>query len=114
MLKILNLPKFDLNLAIEKTSQKTGISEDIIEKNLWVCFVLKYLFTDFLYKNYLVFKGGTSLSKGFNYIKRFSEDIDIVLDWKILNLLKLKDVYYDEKFINRKRNEATNNLRFPV
>ncbi|SYV90771.1 Uncharacterised protein, partial [Metamycoplasma alkalescens] len=35
MLKILNLPKFDLNLAIEKTSQKTGISEDIIEKNLW-------------------------------------------------------------------------------
>ncbi|ENY54014.1 Hypothetical protein, DUF1814 family [Metamycoplasma alkalescens 14918] len=108
MLKILNLPKFDLNLVIEKTSQKTGISEDIIEKDLWVCFVLKYLFTNFLYKDYLVFKGGTSLSKGFNYIKRFSEDIDIVLDWRILNLLKLKDVYYDEKFINRKRNEATN------
>ncbi len=53
------------------------------------------LFTKFKYKDSIYFKGGTSLSKVYNLIERFSEDIDLVLDWRILNY------YQDEPYINR-------------
>jgi hypothetical protein len=56
----------------------------IIEKDFWVCLVLKTLFTDSTFKDSLVFKGGTSLSKVYRVIERFSEDIDLVLDWKLI------------------------------
>lgn len=55
-----------------------GSSAAIIEKDFWVCWSLKRLFG--LPKGAsatLVFKGGTSLSKGFGAIRRFSEDIDL-------------------------------------
>ncbi|WP_228128962.1 nucleotidyl transferase AbiEii/AbiGii toxin family protein [Acinetobacter guillouiae] len=54
---------------------------EIAEKDLWVCWVLKMLFE---MPNHLdmAFKGGTSLSKVFNVIDRFSEDIDITLDYR--------------------------------
>ena len=52
----------------------------------WVCFMLDHLFHDCKYKNAFVFKGGTSLSKSYHVIERFSEDIDLILDWrKIMN-----------------------------
>lgn len=56
------------------TSQKLEISEDIVEKDYYVTMILKKL-SDIEYP--LVFKGGTSLSKAFHVIERFSEDIDI-------------------------------------
>ena len=46
--------------------------------------VLDYLFHKCVYKDYFIFKGGTSLSKCFNLINRFSEDIDLILKWNIL------------------------------
>ena len=63
---------------------KLGIRPTIIEKDFWVCLVLRILFVDSPYRENLVFKGGTSLSKVFQLINRFSEDIDLVLDWKVL------------------------------
>ncbi len=48
--------------------------------------MLDYLFTKSKYKNDFTFKGGTSLSKGFNIINRFSEDIDLILNWTILGV----------------------------
>ncbi|MDR2833713.1 MAG: nucleotidyl transferase AbiEii/AbiGii toxin family protein [Streptococcaceae bacterium] len=42
------------------------------------------LFHHSKYAKYFAFKGGTSLSKSFNIIKRFSEDIDLILDWRVL------------------------------
>ncbi len=53
-----------------------GFNEAIIEKDFWVCWTLEMLFHHSDYGQNLSFKGGTSLSKGFNLIKRFSEDID--------------------------------------
>ena len=48
--------------------------------------MLDHLFHDCRYKNAFVFKGGTSLSKSYHVIERFSEDIDLILDWrKIIN-----------------------------
>jgi predicted nucleotidyltransferase component of viral defense system len=56
----------------------------IVEKDFWVCWILKLLFEEAALKNQMVFKGGTSLSKVFGLIDRFSEDIDLVLDWRLL------------------------------
>jgi Nucleotidyl transferase AbiEii toxin, Type IV TA system len=65
-------------------ADKLGIRPTVIEKDFWVCLVLKILFTESPFKEQLVFKGGTSLSKVFKLIDRFSEDIDLVLDSKVL------------------------------
>lgn len=69
---------------IRATSQAMNLSEGIVEKDYWVCFVLDYLFSDSPWKSNLAFKGGTSLSKCYQIISRFSEDIDLVLDWRLL------------------------------
>jgi len=60
--------------AILLTSQKSEVSEDIVEKDYYVTLILKKL-SQIEYP--VVFKGGTSLSKAFGVIDRFSEDIDI-------------------------------------
>jgi len=63
----------------QQTSSKLGIPIAMIEKDFWVCWVLWKLFGDAEIKEVLRFKGGTSLSKSYNLIERFSEDLDIVL-----------------------------------
>lgn len=93
------------------TSRKLKMSEAIIEKDFWVCWCLKYLFHDFRYKDFICFKGGTSLSKVYHCIERFSEDIDLALDWKLLDISK-EQVYENKSnrqqdFFNKKANEKT-------
>lgn len=56
----------------------------IVEKDLWVCIVLDYLFHHSKWKGQFAFKGGTCLSKVYHLIERFSEDIDLILDWRVL------------------------------
>jgi hypothetical protein len=51
-----------------------------VEKDFWVCWILRALFTLPEIGAHLTFKGGTSLSKGWKPIARFSEDIDVVID----------------------------------
>ncbi|MCM1540838.1 MAG: nucleotidyl transferase AbiEii/AbiGii toxin family protein [Blautia sp.] len=55
-------------------SERTGVAADIVEKDYYVTMILRILSTA---KYTVVFKGGTSLSKAFGVIDRFSEDIDI-------------------------------------
>lgn len=66
----------------QATAISMGMQPDVIEKDFWVCFILDHLFHDCMYKNAFVFKGGTSLSKSYHAIERFSEDIDLILDWR--------------------------------
>lgn len=66
------------------TAQALQVHAAIIEKDFWVCWVLDYLFQGSPWKDKLVFKGGTSLSKAYHAIERFSEDIDLILDWRLL------------------------------
>lgn len=61
---------------IELTAQQLKINSRFIEKDYWVTYVLKNL-SNSEFKDKLVFKGGTSLSKAFKLISRFSEDIDL-------------------------------------
>ena len=79
----LDLPKqrqFDL---FNQLSAMTGIQPQAIEKDAWVTLTLRMVFSSEI-EQYLVFKGGTSLSKAYNLIERFSEDIDIAVDRKYL------------------------------
>lgn len=84
MNKLLEISDDELDLVIQNTSDKLNLSKAIVEKDLWVCVILKYLFSEFKYRDSIVFKGGTSLSKVYKLIERFSEDIDLALDWNVL------------------------------
>jgi hypothetical protein len=64
--------------TLAQTQLRSGIPVKAIEKDWWVTLVLKALFQS-AYAEYMVFKGGTSLSKCWKIINRFSEDIDIAL-----------------------------------
>ncbi|MCD4708934.1 MAG: nucleotidyl transferase AbiEii/AbiGii toxin family protein [Candidatus Sabulitectum sp.] len=63
------------------TAAVRNIAPIAIEKDFWVCFVLNELFSSEFLRSKLMFKGGTSLSKVYGIIERFSEDIDLVLNW---------------------------------
>lgn len=66
------------NDAILATAQQKGIKEIYVEKDYWVTLALNRIFTSDIGKE-AVFKGGTALSKCYNIIERFSEDIDMVI-----------------------------------
>lgn len=74
----------NLKALFGNVSVKSGLAPAIVEKDFWVCLTLDYLFNDSPWRNRLAFKGGTSLSKAFNLIQRFSEDIDLILDWRLI------------------------------
>nr|WMC98315.1 nucleotidyl transferase AbiEii/AbiGii toxin family protein [Aminobacter aminovorans] len=79
--KVALLPADDRAALFGETGAQRGVVDTIIEKDFWVCWTLRRLFG--LPKGTtasLVFKGGTSLSKAFSAIRRFSEDIDLSFD----------------------------------
>lgn len=80
----LHLNKKELSAAIRATSEYYKINPVFVEKDYWITLVLKRL-SESKFKNDVVFKGGTSLSKGYNLINRFSEDVDIA----VLNVDKI-------------------------
>src|SRR6266498_3831120 len=62
------------------TAQRLGTAVQNVEKDFWVCWALDALFNGLAEDSpRLLFKGGTSLSKSFGLIDRFSEDIDITV-----------------------------------
>ena len=61
------------------TGQRLGTTAQNIEKDFWVCWTLDALFNGRTGGPRLLFKGGTSLSKGFGLIRRFSEDVDVTV-----------------------------------
>ncbi len=72
---------------VREASARLDVLPVIVEKDFWVCWMLQQIFQSSPAGTHLVFKGGTSLSKVFAAIKRFSEDIDLsiapeLLGWK--------------------------------
>lgn len=84
MRNIAKIPSKDREALFRNTAAKMGMNEAIIEKDFWVCYMLDYLFHRCAWKHNLAFKGGTSLSKAYGLIERFSEDIDLILDWRVI------------------------------
>ena len=80
-----------LSLSVEERHSAYTQVEDAmklqsfsVERDLWVCWTLRELFTLPGIGEHLTFKGGTSLSKAWKLIQRFSEDIDLIVDKEVL------------------------------
>src|SRR5580765_2041938 len=84
-LAFLELPADERRLYIEQAAVQRNVSPVVLEKDFWVCLLLGILFES-EFAGSLVFKGGTSLSKVFGVIERFSEDIDLSLSPAFLKL----------------------------
>lgn len=78
-MNLLSLTPEEINVVLSATSAKLNFNTNVVEKDWWVTMVLKALFRTSC-ADYLTFKGGTSLSKGWGLIERFSEDIDVAFD----------------------------------
>jgi hypothetical protein len=63
--------------TLDAAAERLGISATAVEKDYWVSEVLRVLARD--YRNDFIFKGGTSLSKAYRIVERFSEDIDVLV-----------------------------------
>ena len=73
------LSKEQQQMVLTQAASKTGLPVQAVEKDLWVTVALQMVFT-LPVANHLVFKGGTSLSKVWKVIHRFSEDIELAID----------------------------------
>ena len=83
-MKFIDLSKEDRLDILDRVSNELNIRQrEVIEKDWWVTAVLRAMFS-LPYANHLSFKGGTSLSKCWHLIDRFSEDIDIAIDREFL------------------------------
>lgn len=79
MRELLSLSSDDQRLAIEQTAARKGWTASSVEKDFWVCWTLEQVFALPDLRGHLTFKGGTSLSKAWGLIDRFSEDIDVTV-----------------------------------
>jgi predicted nucleotidyltransferase component of viral defense system len=80
MREFLGMPEDQRQQVCTQTGAQLNLSEVAVEKDFWVCWTLQQLYALPEWGECLTFKGGTSLSKGWKLIERFSEDIDIVID----------------------------------
>lgn len=78
MNNLLEFAEEERRVLITQVSTKLGLPAQAVEKDWWVTLVLEALFA-LPMREHFIFKGGTSLSKGWKLIDRFSEDIDIAL-----------------------------------
>lgn len=83
-MKFIDLSKEDRTDVLDRVSTELNIRQrEVIEKDWWVTAVLRAMYS-LPYAQHLSFKGGTSLSKCWHLIDRFSEDIDIAIDREYL------------------------------
>ena len=80
MFDFARLPQTERDLYFEQVADHRDLSKRIVEKDFWVCFTLRLVFSIPELSGKFVFKGGTSLSKVFGIIDRFSEDVDLSVD----------------------------------
>lgn len=73
------LPPAERLDALNAAADASGLPPHFLEKDVWVVWALRHLFSG-PYAGHLVFKGGTSLSKAYGVIRRFSEDVDLTYD----------------------------------
>jgi len=105
--RVANLPAKQRAELFREAGSRRGTGSAVTEKDFWVCWVLKRLFANPAIKDHIVFKGGTTLSKVFGIIERFSEDVDLVLDWRLLGFGEgLEDPY--QEFGSRTKRDQFN------
>jgi hypothetical protein len=85
--RFLSKSKEEIIATIAETAARLNLTPHIIEKDFWVCWILKLLYSIPDCAS-IIFKGGTSLSKAYGLIERFSEDVDLTIDKSILEDMK--------------------------
>lgn len=103
-----NLTEIERVEKLRTLGDATGRTDFALEKDIWVVDVLRCLFES-EFKDFLQFKGGTSLSKGFEIIDRFSEDIDVA--WNMENLLDRKIDYQNRNFMSKNGYKAEDRIK---
>ena len=83
------LTKEEQLTILANVAEDKGIVDNAVEKDYWVSMVLRAIFS-LPYAATFVFKGGTSLSKGWGLIERFSEDIDLAIDPQYLGFINIE------------------------
>jgi hypothetical protein len=83
--KVARLADAQRRELFSEAAARLGMTPAVVEKDFWVTRTLARLFATPELARVLIFKGGTSLSKAYRLIERFSEDIDLILDWRILS-----------------------------
>jgi Nucleotidyl transferase AbiEii toxin, Type IV TA system len=106
-LEFLNRTAEDQATIIREAAAKRGISAVMVEKDFWVSWTLAVLFAHPKFSDQLVFKGGTSLSKVFGVIERFSEDIDLSVS---PDFVGIKEEWVEEADSRNKRTERMKQL----
>ena len=91
MHKIAQLPVLDRRHIFTESAIEIGNIALITEKDFWVVWAMKHVFELGEISNQLIFRGGTSLSKAYSYIKRFSEDVDLGVDYKYFGFIDDRD-----------------------
>ena len=97
----------DQGAIIREVAARRGGSAVMVEKDFWVSWTLAVLFAHPEFGEQLVFKGGTSLSKVFGVIERFSEDIDLSVSPEFVGI---KEKWVDEAESRNKRTERMKEL----
>lgn len=115
IMELLKLQEQERAEVFRQISQKTNLNEVAVEKDWWVTSVLHALFA-LPYAENLSFKGGTSLSKCYNLIERFSEDVDIAINREFFGFI---GDTFTIKQISKNLRKATckfirNNLQFDL
>lgn len=103
MPEFLSLPADSRREIITTVAANTGRSALVLEKDVWICWALDVLFT-IPGRPDMAFKGGTSLSKVFDAIERFSEDVDVTLDHR--SLIAALDPFEDGKSGKQKTRDS--------
>jgi hypothetical protein len=127
MIKWLTIPENTKRNAYNQIAERRGMSPFAVEKDWWVMQTLTVIF-EMEVGRHLIFKGGTSLSKAWKLIERFSEDIDLVINRdylgypgalmkkEITNLRKTAGEYTSGKFLDelqrRLADKGFSDLRF--
>jgi predicted nucleotidyltransferase component of viral defense system len=107
--KFISITPEDKRAYFEATAAKLSLRPEFIEKDFWVCWMLKTLFSLNGVGQHLIFKGGTSLSKCYKVIKRFSEDIDISISKEFL--LGEDAIFPDSRESNKENNRRIERLK---
>lgn len=96
--------------VLEQVENAFGLPAFVIEKDWWVCVLLKAVYQS-KYADSIIFKGGTSLSKAYNLINRFSEDIDLIIDRHLLGFDQLESKSQIKKLRRTSGNFIINEFR---
>lgn len=110
----------EFRAAVTAAAAKLKLPEHVVEKDYWVTQLLQNL-SRYKHHQYVIFKGGTCLSKGYKLISRFSEDIDLALDDKGIGVIAKRkgDVLHtitkeivDDSFTNVKEGQESEKFRY--